>query len=55
MDKNEKRLEAYWLDSDEEVPRCEDCPHPNGCIRECILKKYTHEDVAKIRDEDYTQ
>jgi hypothetical protein len=34
------------------VERCEDCPHPDGCLRECIIEKYVHEDVAKIRGEE---
>lgn len=37
---------------DDPVERCEDCPHPNGCIRECVIEKYVHEDVAKIRGEE---
>lgn len=41
-----------WLVSDEQVERCEDCPHPNGCIRECVVEKYIYEDVAKIRNEE---
>jgi hypothetical protein len=55
MYKNEHWIESYWLEADNEVPRCDDCPHPNGCIRECILEKYKDEDVAKIRDEEQPQ
>ena len=39
------------LDSDP-VERCTECPHPDGCIRECVMEKYMFEDVAKIRDEE---
>jgi hypothetical protein len=42
-----------WLDEpDEAVDQCSDCPHPNGCIRECIIATYEHEAVAKIRNEE---
>ena len=43
------------LEPDEQIPICNDCPHPNGCIRECIIEKHIHEDVAKIRDEEKPQ
>jgi hypothetical protein len=46
MNKNE-----FWLEVEDQVNRCEDCPHPNGCIRECVLDKHVYEDVAKIRGE----
>jgi hypothetical protein len=39
-------------DTIEQVEQCEDCPHPNGCIRECVIANYVHEDVAKIRGEE---
>ena len=42
-----------WInDVDEVVEQCNDCPHPNGCIRQCVIEKFTHEDVAKVRDEE---
>jgi len=41
-----------WLVADEQVERCSECPHPNGCIRECIIERYVYEDVSKIRDEE---
>jgi len=40
-----------WLDPDKAVKQCEECPHPNGCIRECVIESYVHEDVALVRDE----
>lgn len=41
-----------WLEADEQVEQCDDCPFPNGCIRECVIDKHVYEDVAKIRGED---
>ena len=41
-----------WLVADEQVERCTECPHPDGCVRECVMEKYIHENVAKIRDEE---
>ena len=46
--KNKREL----LDCNEPVERCEDCPAPDGCIWECVIKAYTYENVAKIRGED---
>lgn len=40
-----------WLDASEPVERCTECPHPNGCIRECVMEKYVSENVAEIRGE----
>ena len=43
---------SLWLDEPESpCEQCEDCPHPNGCIRECIIANYKEEDVAEIRGE----
>lgn len=43
----------YFEDEDTVVQceQCEDCVHPNGCIRECVINTYVDEDVAKIRGE----
>lgn len=41
-----------WLESDHQVETCESCPFPEGCIRECVIENYVHEDVAEIRDEE---
>ena len=41
-----------WLVADEHVKRCSECPRPDGCIHECVMEKYVHENVAKIRDEE---
>lgn len=41
-----------WFDSDHEVEQCESCPSPHGCIRECIIETYQHENVAQIRNEE---
>jgi hypothetical protein len=43
-----------WFEDDEvfeEVTQCQDCIMPNGCIRECVVDNYQHEEVAKIRGE----
>ncbi len=47
MSKNDE-----WLECDDQVPQCDDCPYPLGCIRECVIANFVHEDVAKIRGED---
>lgn len=45
--------DPQWLnDPDDQCIMCDDCPRPNGCIRECVIEKYKHEDVAKIREEE---
>jgi hypothetical protein len=38
-------------DTIEQCEQCEDCVFPNGCIRECAIANYVHEDVATIRGE----
>jgi hypothetical protein len=41
-----------WFEEPEElITPCDDCPHPNGCMRECVIDTYTHEDVAMVRGE----
>lgn len=40
------------LDCDNPVERCSECPHPDGCIWECVMESYQHENVAKVRDEE---
>lgn len=44
---------SWFEDEDivEHCEQCEDCPHPNGCIRECVITNHVHEDVALIRGE----
>jgi hypothetical protein len=41
-----------WFDADHQVEQCESCPHPNGCIRQCIIEEHQNENVAKIRNEE---
>lgn len=47
MMKNKRDL----LDCNEPVERCEECPAPDGCVWECVMHRFIHEDVAKIRGE----
>jgi hypothetical protein len=44
----------YFEDEDtiEICEQCEDCVHPNGCIRACAIKNHVQEDVAMIRGEN---
>jgi radical SAM protein with 4Fe4S-binding SPASM domain len=46
-----RKPEDFWLPNTDYVERCNDCPHPNGCVGECKLEKHVHEDVAKVRGE----
>lgn len=46
--KNKREL----LDCDSPVERCTECPRPEGCIWECAMESYKHENVAKIREEE---
>jgi hypothetical protein len=32
--------------------QCENCFHPNGCIRQCAIDSFVLEDVAMIRGEN---
>lgn len=42
-----------WLDEPENIcKQCENCVHPNGCIRECVIEHYVQEDVATMRGEE---
>jgi len=42
-----------WMDEPEQaVEQCDSCPHPNGCIRACVIAEYQHEEVADIRGEN---
>jgi hypothetical protein len=43
----------YFEDEDliEICEQCEDCFHPNGCIRACAIKSHVVEDVAAVRGE----
>jgi hypothetical protein len=44
--------EPNWLDEPEIIcKQCDDCPFPNGCIRECVILAHINEDVAEIRGE----
>lgn len=46
------KLNEDWMDEPESIcEQCEDCPFPNGCIRECVILKHVNEDVAEIRGE----
>jgi len=47
-----RKPEDFWLPNTDYVERCNDCPRPDGCVWECAMKSYVHEDVAKIRDEE---
>lgn len=44
---------SYFEDEDliEICEQCEDCFHPNGCIRACAIKSHVVEDVAAVRGE----
>lgn len=40
--------DPVWInDSDDRCTQCEDCPHPNGCIRECVIEAYKHEKLEE--------
>lgn len=40
--------DPMWLnDADGECAQCDDCPHPNGCVRECVIETYKNEKLEE--------